>query len=82
MLADATAIRERATRKLGEVMEQRRKAGTLAKPGRRKNWGKKTPNLTDDGIDKNLAKRAREAAALPAPRFNTEDSGAWGGAFG
>ena len=66
----------------------------LARPAglgarRRENTRVKKPpvhvgRLKPDGINKDLAKRARKAAALPAPRFKTEvdTSSACGGAFG
>jgi hypothetical protein len=41
-----------------------------AKAGRKgKNRGFKNPNLNDQGIDKNLAKRARKAKAMSAKDF-------------
>jgi N6-adenosine-specific RNA methylase IME4 len=76
LLADATAIRERATRRLGELIEIDRKAGKLAKGGgdkRSKHRVTKRPadskSLADQGIDKHLADRARKAAAMPEDKF-------------
>jgi hypothetical protein len=67
-LADAFEIRKRAERRLGELMDDQRKAGKLklgpgvAGPGRGKKGGKlglrKNPSLPEQGIDKNLADRA------------------------
>jgi N6-adenosine-specific RNA methylase IME4 len=80
LMADATALRKRATRRLGVLMDERRKAGTLAKPGRHSKTGhaKKRvgsgPKLTlaDEGIDKHLADRARKAAAMSEDKFEAQ----------
>ena len=77
LIADATAIKKRAERRLGEMMEEIRQAGKLAKPpgGSKKRprkdrvFKKPDPSLATQGIDKNLADRARKAAALPAKDF-------------
>jgi hypothetical protein len=73
----ATEIRKRAERRFGELMEVARKAGKLAKPPLVKGPGRgkkgktsgfqKTRGLSlkKQGIDKNLADRARKVAALP-----------------
>jgi hypothetical protein len=61
-LADAAALKDRATRRLGEVMEAQRKTVGLAKSGRPTKIGlSKNPNITlaEIGVDKNLAHQAR-----------------------
>jgi hypothetical protein len=76
----ATEIKKRAVRRLGEVMEENRKAGKLAKGGQpyqkqakstglTKNPVEKPMSLESQGIDKNLADAARKAAAMSAEKF-------------
>ena len=83
LIAHATAIRKRAERRLGELMEDDRKAGKLAKGARgggRKNGPRgslndprdKAPTLADQGVDKHLADRARKAAAMPEAKFEEQ----------
>ena len=83
LIAHATAIRKRAERRLGELMEEDRKAGKLAKPpGGSKQRPKKdrvakqpdVKTLLDQGIDKNLADRARKAAAMSEDSFEKQVS--------
>jgi N6-adenosine-specific RNA methylase IME4 len=76
LIAHATAIRKRAERRLGELMEDDRKAGKLAKgtrgspvKGARVVSG---PTLADQGVDKHLADRARKAAAMPEAKFEEQ----------
>ena len=78
LVTPATTTRKVAERRIGELIEAQRKAGTLAKPagghrpkGRR---GFKNPvaTLADQGVDKNLAKRARAAAAMSEVKFEAE----------
>jgi hypothetical protein len=84
LIAQATVIRQRGERRLGELMAAEAKDGKLAKgtkgQGRWKKIGGVTktppkskpsaqPTLADRGIDKNLANRARAAAAMPAEQF-------------
>jgi hypothetical protein len=64
-------MRKRAERRIGELIEERRKAGKLAKGAREKGTkrgttrvAEKPTSLADQGIDKNLADRARKLAAL------------------
>jgi len=53
-------------RRIGELVDDLRKVGKRAKVGRpKKNGGINPPILTDQSIDKNLADRARKAAATP-----------------
>jgi len=73
LIAHATGIRKRAERRLGELMEDARNAGKLAKgtrgspvKGARVASG---PTLADQGVDKHLADRARKAAAMPEAKF-------------
>ena len=83
LIAHATAIKKRAERRLGELMEDDRKAGKLAKGAR--GGGKKdgprgslndprdkAPTLADQGVDKHLADRARKAAAIPEAKFEEQ----------
>ena len=79
LIAHATAIRKRAERRLGELMEDDRKAGKLAKGGGDKKSDHRVakkpgdaPSLADQGIDKNLADRARKAAAMPEAKFEEQ----------
>jgi len=69
MIEQATAIRMRAERRLGEMMAAQPKA-----QGRRTDLGFSETQvvkatLADAGIDKNLANRARRAAALSEDQF-------------
>jgi hypothetical protein len=71
LIGYATEIKKYAERRLGDLMEEDRKAGRLAKPGN-PYWVSKKPNsptLANQGIDKNLADRARKAAAMTEARF-------------
>jgi hypothetical protein len=76
----ASDIKLRAERRLGEVMENERKAGKLAKPPAGPGRGKKgikvgspkNPTLRSQGIDKNLADRARKAAGMPEEEFEAK----------
>lgn len=74
---DASEIRFRAERRLGEMMAAQRDAGLLGAGG---DMGKnqheawvadkpKPPTLAEAGIDKNLADRARKYAAIPEQQF-------------
>jgi hypothetical protein len=71
---DAAEIRIRAERRLGEVIAAQRESIGLSK-GARNAGQKRTRNpdepatLTEVGIDKHLADRARKLAALPARQF-------------
>jgi hypothetical protein len=82
LMAYATEIRKRAERRLGELMAAAKAAGEMAKgaKGNPKGRGAKIvrvaekpahPTLADQGIDKNLADRARKAAALSEVQFET-----------
>jgi hypothetical protein len=82
--ADEQSVYAEITRRLGELMEADRKAGKLAKGprgqlkgktssgGLRKNPPEGGRSLKKQGIDKNLADRARRAAALPEAKFEAE----------
>jgi hypothetical protein len=70
----AAEIRIRAERRIGELMAAQRDAGKLAE-GHRYTGGSETdppaqPTLSDAGIDKHLADRARKMAAIPADEFD------------
>jgi len=72
LIAHATDIRLRAERRIGELMEDERRAGTLAKGGGGKHGRKRVaggPALLERGIDKHLADRARKMAAIPEAKF-------------
>jgi N6-adenosine-specific RNA methylase IME4 len=67
---DAAEIRIRAERRVGELIEAQREAVGLAKPGRKSIGVHETPiTLTEAGIDKALAKRARTFAAVDGHAF-------------
>jgi hypothetical protein len=76
LIAEATAIKKRAERRLGELMEADRKSGKLKHGGPRK--GTRVVEkpllhtLADQGIDKNLADRARKTAAMPEAKFEEQ----------
>jgi N6-adenosine-specific RNA methylase IME4 len=76
LIAHATAIRKRAERRLGELMEDDRRCGKLAKGTRgSKIKGARVasgPTLADQGVDKHLADRARKAAAMPEAKFEEQ----------
>jgi N6-adenosine-specific RNA methylase IME4 len=86
LIAHATGVRMRAIRRLGEIMEEQRKTGLLAKGTKRQLAGRtrsggvaitppeSSPTLASQGIDKNLAKTARKAAAMPEEQFKREVS--------
>jgi hypothetical protein len=72
LVREVVEIRKRAERRLGQLMDELRKAGRLAKPGDyRKRVSEKPvpPPLARQGIDKNLADRARKAAAMTEEQF-------------
>jgi hypothetical protein len=68
LVAWSVELKERAGRRLGEVMDEERRAGRLAKGGAEKGVGRRgknaglpetrIPTLADHGIDKNLADKA------------------------
>jgi hypothetical protein len=77
LISDATEIRKRAERRIGELMEQDRVAGMLAKGARKIGVGKRgSPadprSLAGQGVDKHLADRSRKAAAMPVKQFEAE----------
>jgi N6-adenosine-specific RNA methylase IME4 len=81
LIQQATEVRRRAERRLGELIEEDRKAGKLAKGGgdqKSDHRGSENPSdkptLAEQGIDKNLAKRARAAAKMTEDDFE-EDLG-------
>ena len=71
LIADATEIRARAERRLGELIAERRDSGGLHPGGRPSKPGPADHpvSLSKSGIDKRLADRARKAAAMPPPAF-------------
>jgi len=76
MEIDASEIRFRAERRIGELMAAQRDAGLLANGGDAmrarviKKPEESPPTLAEAGIDKNLADRARKYAAIPEQKFN------------
>lgn len=74
MEVDASEIRIRAERRVGELMEDQRRSVGLSDGGRPKKTGASaapvsTPTLAEAGIDKHLAKAARSAASMPDATF-------------
>lgn len=68
--ADAFEIRLRAERRVGEMMATQRAVVGLHEGGRPSaNRVSEKPSLAENGIDKNLANRARKLHALPADEF-------------
>jgi len=76
--ADAAAIRMRAERRVGQMMEAQKKSVGLAKGGKphqrkqKSTGGSKPPvkpTLAEAGIDKDLAKQARKLASLDDKQF-------------
>lgn len=72
---DASAIRFRAERRIGELMETQRKTIGLNDGGRPKKTRSNSdpvskPTLAEAGIDKHLADRARKLAAIPEEKFD------------
>lgn len=69
--------RFRAERRLGELIHAQREAGLANVGGRppetglQKNPVISPPTLSEAGIDKNLADRARKYAAIPKREFDT-----------
>jgi N6-adenosine-specific RNA methylase IME4 len=79
LMGEAVEVRKWATRVLGERIEEKRKAGGLAKGAAEKGVGRRgrnaedsnprIPTLADQGIDKDLAKTARAAARMDEAKF-------------
>ena len=71
----AVEIKRLAERRLGELMREDREAGKLAKAGN-PNWVSEKPDsaptLAEQGIDKNLANRARSAARMEEAEFSED----------
>jgi MT-A70 protein len=76
--ADAFEIRQRAERRIGEMMAEQRDTVGMAKPPGDNQYGRmdrvsekpEAPvTLAEAGIDKNLADRARKAASVPLAKF-------------
>lgn len=69
---DASEIRFRAERRLGELMQEQRESVGLNAGARGLGTQVRVdtkPTLAEVGIDKNLADRARKYAAIPAQKF-------------
>ena len=71
MEIDAAEIRIRAERKIGLLMQEQRESVGLSEGGRPAKTGSQSdpvnqpPTLSESGIDKHLADRARKTAAIP-----------------
>ena len=86
--ADAAEIQMRATRRLGQLIEEQKKTVGLAKGskgqlrGRTASGGvrisppENLPTLASQGVDKNLARQAHRLAALPETKFQEAISNA------
>jgi hypothetical protein len=71
---DASEIRIRAERRLGEMIREQKNGEGLAKPGPKPEIGthkepNSTPTLADIGISKKLSSRAQSLAAIPDEDF-------------
>jgi len=79
MMANATELRARAERRLGEMMAAGAAAGQIAVGNPNLNGVNNTPfdrvKLEDAGIDKNLAKAARKSASISERAFEMAVSG-------
>src|SRR5258708_4432886 len=74
LIAASVYIRKRAERRIGELMEEERKAGGIkeGRPKKRVAGGPVYVDLEKRGIDKHLADRARKAAATPEDKFEAQ----------
>jgi hypothetical protein len=82
LIAPGVRTRKFAVRRIGELIEEQRRAGMLAKPPIGPGHGKKGksrvfqkpdfPTLAAQGVDKNLAHQARTAAAMSEAKFEAE----------
>ena len=75
LVSYATEVRKRAERRLGELMEKQPKAKGGQPYQKKSTTVNKTAvekSLKEQGIDENLAKRARKAAAMPEEQFEAE----------
>lgn len=73
---DASEIRFRAERRIGELMAEQRGTVGMAPAGRPKIGSERdpiisSPTLAAAGIDKHLADRSRKLAAIPEEKFET-----------
>jgi hypothetical protein len=73
LMAYSTEIKKRAVSRLGQLMDEKRKAGELSKGTKgSKIKGARVdekPTLESQGVDKNLADAARKAAAMTEEKF-------------
>jgi len=71
LIAASVYIRKRAERRIGELMEEERKAGGIkeGRPKKRVAGGPVYVDLEKRGIDKHLADRARKAAAISEDKY-------------
>lgn len=75
---DASEIRIRAERRLGELLVAQKSGDGLAKPGPKNNSvvsNDRIPTLKEAGISKDLSARAQNLAAVPEDEFEAEMSG-------
>jgi N6-adenosine-specific RNA methylase IME4 len=71
LIGNATKLQLIAVERLGEVMDEERKAGRRAKGGGERRVPKKpvAPTLASQNVDKNLADRARKAVAMGKEKY-------------
>lgn len=74
LVQHAVEVKRRAERRLGELMENDRQADRMSKGAAATRGTENPASLSDQGIDKNLAKRARVAARMTEEEFE-EDLG-------
>src|SRR5262249_12822268 len=76
LAANSVELRRRALRRLGELMGALREADKLAKGTLRRGGTKPPrgpePTLDQQGVDKDLAKAARQAAATPEDKYERD----------
>jgi hypothetical protein len=67
--ANCVEIRRRAERRLGQMIEEMKREGQIKEGRPKKRVSEKPVNLSNQGIDKNLAQRARSMASLTDKKF-------------
>ena len=72
LVQHAVEVKRRAERRLGELMEDDRQSGKLKDGRPAKRVSEKPVSLADQGIDKNLANRARVAARMTDEEFEKD----------
>jgi len=81
LMAQSAELKRRAGHRYGQLMDEERRAGRLAKGAMEKGVGKRgnaglpetrVPSLADHGIDKNLADEARKLARMSDDEFEKD----------